>query len=96
MRKYTYEEVKEHIESIGYKLLSSEYKNSQSKLHMICDKNHDIHMTYNAIRQGKRCNVCARKEQGRKKFYLMNTLKSISKVEDINYYLLNIQEIIKS
>ena len=43
-KKYTYEEVKEHIESIGYKLLSSEYKNSQSKLHMICDKNHDIYV----------------------------------------------------
>ena len=68
--------IREYIESIGYKLLSSEYKNSQSKLHMICDKNHDIHMTYNAIRQGKRCNVCARKEQGRKKILSYEYVKN--------------------
>ena len=36
------------------------------------------------------------KNKEERKFYLMNMLKSISKVEDINYYLLNIQEMIKS
>ena len=86
-KKYTYEEVKEHIESIGYKLLSSEYKNNQSKLHMICDKNHDIYMTYSAIRQGKRCNVCARKEQGRKKILPYEYVKEY--IESRGYKLLS-------
>ena len=86
-KKYTYEEVKEHIESIGYKLLSSEYKNNQSKLHMICDKNHDIYMTYSAIRQGKRCNVCARKEQGRKKILSYEYVKEY--IESRGYKLLS-------
>ena len=30
--KLTYEEIKEYIESFGYKLLSNEYKNNKTKL----------------------------------------------------------------
>ena len=57
--KLTYEEVKEYIESFGYKLLSNEYKNSKTKLEIECPKGHVFEMRFNSFKNGARCPKCA-------------------------------------
>ena len=54
-KKLTYDEVKKNIESVdGYKLKSSEYKNSKSKLLIQYHDNEPFLMTYNAFSRGQR------------------------------------------
>ena len=53
-----YEEVKEYIESFGYKLLSTEYKNSHQKLKMVCENGHTVEMNLNNFKSNKRCCHC--------------------------------------
>ena len=55
---FSYEYVKEYIESIGYKLLSKEYKGNQEKLILACPKGHVREMTLNSLRNGNRCCIC--------------------------------------
>lgn len=57
--KFTYEQVKNDIESIGYKLLSKEYTGSGDKILIECDKRHEYRTTYNIFRRGCRCPYCA-------------------------------------
>ena len=57
--KYTYEEVKEYIESFDYKLLSKEYINTQTHLLVMCPSEHTYEVTFNNFKRGKRCPVCA-------------------------------------
>ena len=57
--KYTYEEVKEYIESFGYKLLSDEYKNNKSNLLVRCDKGHEFEVIFHNFKdRGSRCPIC--------------------------------------
>ena len=58
MKRLTYEEVKEYIESFGYKLLSNEYKNNRTKLEIECDKGHIFEMRYGDFQQNRRCPIC--------------------------------------
>ena len=59
MKKLTYEYVKEYVESFGYKLLSEEYKNSQTPLLVQCEKEHDAYsVTLGNFKKGKRCKQC--------------------------------------
>lgn len=59
-RKHTYEEIKTYIESYGYTLLSTEYKNNKQKLDMLCDHNHEIHISYHDFSTGHRCPYCSK------------------------------------
>lgn len=61
MAKYDIECVKGYLNDINYILLSKEYINSKSKLNMICDKGHEISMTFEVIKRGGRCKQCANK-----------------------------------
>lgn len=58
MKRWTYEEVKEYIESFGYKLLSTEYINNKSKLLLQCPNGHKWKIKYNDFQQGHRCPYC--------------------------------------
>jgi hypothetical protein len=51
--------VKEFIKSKGYKLLSTYYKNANSKLLLECPKGHKFEMRFGNFQQGQRCSVCA-------------------------------------
>lgn len=53
-----YEEVKKMIESIGYKLLSTEYKKANIKLDIQCDKGHLFKMHLSHFKGGCRCPFC--------------------------------------
>lgn len=52
LEKYTYEEVKECIESFGYKLLSTEYINNKQKLEVLCENNHKSNKMFNSFKSG--------------------------------------------
>lgn len=56
--KYTIEEVKEYIKSFEYELLSTEYKNTHSKLKVKCFNNHEYEVTFHNFQQGYRCPIC--------------------------------------
>jgi len=59
--KFTYEYVKEYIESFGYKLLSDFYENSNYQLLLIeCSNGHQYETTFGNFRAGHRCNICVR------------------------------------
>ena len=54
----SYKTVKEIIEKDGYTLLSKQYKNSNKKLIIQCDKGHVYEVTYAHYSQGSRCPHC--------------------------------------
>lgn len=58
-RKLSYDYVKSYIESIGYKLISTEYANCNGNLDMICDKGHNISMAFGNLQSGHFCKVCS-------------------------------------
>lgn len=57
-KKLTYEEVKEYIESQGYKLISKEYIKSDVKLEMICPNGHQCYISWDNFKYGRRCKEC--------------------------------------
>jgi mRNA-degrading endonuclease HigB of HigAB toxin-antitoxin module len=54
-----YEDIKQYIENIGYILLSEEYIDAHKKLKMKCDIGHDFELSWNSIKNGRRCTECA-------------------------------------
>ena len=58
--RLNYEDIKQHIELYGYKLISPDYKKSNIKLNMICDNNHFCSISWDNFKQGRRCRECAK------------------------------------
>lgn len=57
--RLTYDEVKEYIESQGYKLLDDTYKNQRIKLKLQCPEGHIVYIDFGKFKfMGRRCNVC--------------------------------------
>jgi len=62
-KKLTIEFVKGEIEKEGYKLLSKEYRNANSKLELECPEGHIYKVRYGNFQQGQRCFICKIKNQ---------------------------------
>ena len=58
MKKLTYEDVKNYIESFGYELLSKEYTNNRTNLKMKCDNKHECEISLSNFKKGRRCKHC--------------------------------------
>ncbi|MCO0600952.1 hypothetical protein NGI46_26920 [Peribacillus butanolivorans] len=58
-QRLPYEVVKTLVESIGWTLLSRSYEGNSKKLHMKCEKGHDVFTNLNNVRNGKRCKKCS-------------------------------------
>ena len=56
--KHTYSYIKHKIISKRWKLISKEYKNSHSKLKVICNNGHKTTTTWNNFRNGVGCKFC--------------------------------------
>lgn len=63
-RRLDYSFIKQEIENVGYKLLSSEYKNANSYIKIMCDEGHIYGVTYSSFQQGHRCPLCATLKKG--------------------------------
>ena len=57
-KKLTFEFVKSVFEKEGYKLLSTEYINADSKLKYLCPNNHENEIRYSHFKSGNRCPDC--------------------------------------
>lgn len=57
-KRLSYEYVKEQFKKEGYELISTEYKNSKSKLNVKCPKGHIFDITYGNFYSGYRCSHC--------------------------------------
>ena len=59
--KKDFNEIKKVIETNDYILLScsNEYKNNYSKLKCICNKGHNIEITWAEFKRGRRCIICS-------------------------------------
>jgi uncharacterized protein YfaS (alpha-2-macroglobulin family) len=51
--RLSYDYVQSYISNEGYKLLSTEYKNSITKMDVACDKNHIYKVKFNDFQQGR-------------------------------------------
>ena len=58
-KKLTYDFVKEAVEKSGYKLLSKEYKNNNTKLLIECSQGHRYKVVWSVFQQGSRCPLCS-------------------------------------
>lgn len=59
-QRLSFEEVKEFIESIGYKLISTEYNGIHIPLEVMCNKGHIFYPEFNVLKsQGSRCPQCS-------------------------------------
>lgn len=85
--RHSFEYVKSFIEETGYKLLSTSYKNSCTKLFLKCDKNHDFSMTFDDFRSGYRCRKCFNARAGESQRHSFEYVKSF--IEKIGYELLS-------
>ena len=54
----TYDYIKNYIESFGYKILSTEYKNAHSEILIECPEGHIYATKWNNFQQGYRCPIC--------------------------------------
>ena len=59
MKKKSYNEIKEYIESFNYELLSEEYKNAHDNLLLRCPESHIYKVNWNNFKSGFRCPYCA-------------------------------------
>ena len=72
--KHTLESAKQHIESFkGYRLLSTQYVNSTTKIDILCPAEHLYKATYDRFQRGDRCAEC----NGNAKHRLSNVKRHI-------------------
>lgn len=58
-QRHAFEFVKSEFEKRGYKLLSTNYQNSDQKLDVECDKGHQFKMSYGVFQRGSGCTKCS-------------------------------------
>lgn len=85
-RKFTYQDVKEYVESFGYKLLSKEY-NPKEKILVQCDKGHIYEVKFYSFKNGSRCPKC--KSEKQRKMYSFDYDYVKEYIESFNYKLLS-------
>lgn len=56
--KHHFDDIKSHIEGNNYKVLSTECKNSEEKLDLICPNNHSVKISFLKFKDGVRCIHC--------------------------------------
>ena len=83
----SYEDVKNFIESIGYELLSDEYKNENKKIKVRCNKGHEYETRLSSLKEGCRCKKCITHEIAKNKKHSYEYIKNY--IEDFGYELLS-------
>lgn len=74
--------IKQYISNFGYICLDNEYKNSYTKLTIICDKGHTYKTKWTTMQQGYRCPECGGKRR--------KTFKEVKEyIEKFGYKLLD-------
>ena len=58
MAKFKIEDIRNELESKGWRLLSTEYKNLDTELEMECPEGHKVFKSYKSIRKNYECPIC--------------------------------------
>ena len=82
VKKYEIDYIKEFIEGIGYKLLSDNYENRETKLLVQCNKGHKWNVRWSSLLRGDKCPHCI----GNAKFAYQEVKQYI---ENENYKLIS-------
>jgi len=79
-----YCKVKDYIKSEGYKLLSKDYKNYNTKLKMKCLDDHVFFMSFKCFKRGYRCLECSGKKKTTNQKFIdeMKFCESIRETKD--------------
>lgn len=86
--KFTYEYVKEYIESFNYKLLSEKYVNLKEDLIVECPEHHKFTTNFNRFKnQNSRCPICSKKNASENRKHDYNFIKEM--IENYGYKLLS-------
>ena len=86
--KYIFEDIEEYIRNFNYTLLSDKYKNSASKLSLVCPLGHEFEMSWDSFKnKNHRCPICARSSNADKHRLLYKNVKE--NIESFNYTLLS-------
>lgn len=88
--KYDYKDVKEYIESFGYKLLSEKYENAHTKVLVKCSnpKHNAYEVTFSMFKnQNCRCEKCMREKNSEKRKHTYEFVKEM--IEFYGYKLLS-------
>ena len=89
---HDYEYVKNYIESYGYKLLSTEYKNLHSEIEILCDKHGVYKTTFQLFKMSKyKCPKCADEHKG--EYHKLNYEYIKEYIESLRYKLLSTEYI---
>ena len=76
VKKFSYQDVKEYIESFGYKLLTTEYNNCDTKMKMTCPNGHTVERTFTSFKHSQRCQICDNKNIKHTIGYVKNYIES--------------------
>lgn len=60
-KKHNFDDVKLFFKSKGFTVISENYKNSRLNLDVVCSNGHNINISYNNLKQGKRCAKCSKR-----------------------------------
>lgn len=52
------ESIKEQLEPLGWKVISTEYKNLDTEMEFQCDEGHSVHSTWKKLRNRIECPIC--------------------------------------
>lgn len=74
---WTFKEVKEYFNSIGYDLLEDDYINSNTPMNFKCDKGHIGKIRLWVLLRGGRCKACAVEKQADKRRFKLEEVKKI-------------------
>lgn len=80
--KLSYSYVQEYIKSFNYKLISSEYVNSKTKIEVECEKGHSYPVLFSKFQSGRRCPKCSNRVK-------ITKADVISDVSSENYLLIS-------
>lgn len=87
---YSYEYIKEYLETFDYKLLSEKYVNSKEKLKIECPNGHTYNVKFNVFQQGCRCPHCkeSKGEKSIREYLENNNIEYIGqyRFEDCKFY----------
>ncbi len=86
-QQLSYKFVKQEIEKVGYQLLSTSYKNNNTKIQIKCDKEHMYYTAYTKFQQGRKCPKCAMAERANKLSFSYDFIKR--EIEKDGYALLS-------
>lgn len=87
MRKLTYQEVKEYIESFDYVLLSEEYIDNRTPLKMMCPEGHIVNISFGNFKRNRRCRYCQKQKVA--KLYRKSYEEVKEYIESFGYELLS-------